>query len=655
MDIGFLSESPIHLKQVIKLSDENKRLLGMLPYKAFEEAAEENRIIVAWKEDELVGYILFRISKRKRDIHITHFCVSRALRRSGVAENIFAYLKSSINDYRIIRLHCRSDYKLEDFWSGLGMFCKGQIPGRSNDRKPLKVWALQNPNDQIQAELDLFGKGVEQVVVDANVVYDLSANDNGTDSPVLMGDWLKDSYKLCVTPELASEIFRSEDTERNAMQLRFVNSNFSDVDYDLDFYKRAKAHLCDLYNPEDENSRSDLKHLAYCLAARAPYFVTRDEWIRKKGDFRFESRKVLALRPSELAILHHAGVNNEAGFFSEKVVRDVEVQVVEPSDIEELKHRFLSKKEKANQLREKLHSSLAVDGSCSGVLTEGCIKRAIYVSFPHQDAMRVPVLRIEKNNSEDLYLNYILSNIIFEACKKNMNKVEVLDIEGASNIELFLSEFGFIYADNKWFKALTDVGSEFFEVLLAGKDDYFREKFIWPSKGFALGLNNYIVPIRPAWAKELFDREYAASDLFGADKALHLGAKNVYYRSTRGPKIEPCSRILWYVSESNEYRGSGSIRACSLIDEVESGSPAYLYNKNKRFGVYGFKDVEGCSDAHGDAMAIRFSHTESFSSGINFQKAQDILRSFGYGRVNFAGPLVVRNEVFERFYRELAN
>ena len=210
----------------------------------------------------------------------------------------------------------------------------------------------------------------------------------------------------------------------------------------------------------------------------------------------------------------------------------------------------------------------------------------------------------------------------------------------------------FLKINDFWVKVLKK-GFGDFEGVLENIDDFFKEKFSWPSKDLDLSLSNYIIPIRPRWAKELFDKEYASADLFGADKDLHLGAKNVYYRSPRGPKLEPFSRVLWYVSEDRKFRGSCSIRACSLIGEVEIGSPAYIYNKYKRFGVYSFKDVEACSDAHGNAMSLLFSHTESFRDGISLPEIQRILTGFGYGRFNFPGPLAIESNVFECLYNEM--
>ncbi len=158
------------------------------------------------------------------------------------------------------------------------------------------------------------------------------------------------------------------------------------------------------------------------------------------------------------------------------------------------------------------------------------------------------------------------------------------------------------------------------------------ERLLWPAKITDAAIPTFIIPIRPEWAKELFDEELANQTLFGATPELALNRESVYYRSNQNSGgLRAPGRILWYVSSGARYSGTGQIRACSRLDEVVVADPKSLYRRFKRLGVYRWERVYEVAkkDVSNRIMALRFSDTELFKAPISRKQALSILKNDG--------------------------
>ena len=82
------------------------------------------------------------------------------------------------------------------------------------------------------------------------------------------------------------------------------------------------------------------------------------------------------------------------------------------------------------------------------------------------------------------------------------------------------------------------------------------ERMLWPVKIVETDVPCFIVPIKPRWAKYLFDEHMASQDLFGASDLI-FNAELVFYRSKRPGGLTAPARILWYVSHRKRYPESG--------------------------------------------------------------------------------------------------
>lgn len=173
---------------------------------------------------------------------------------------------------------------------------------------------------------------------------------------------------------------------------------------------------------------------------------------------------------------------------------------------------------------------------------------------------------------------------------------------------------------------------------------------MWPAKLTDSALPCFIVPIRPQFAEHLFDEGLASGGLFGADVDLALNPESAYYRAAR-PGIITCpSRVLWYVSSSQAYTGSMSIRACSRIVELAKDTPKRLFKLFRRLGVYEWQDVleTASGDVDKEIMAFRFDDTELFRP-IPWSEFQPVLKSHGV-TTQLQSPTQIPREAFLELY-----
>jgi predicted transcriptional regulator len=179
------------------------------------------------------------------------------------------------------------------------------------------------------------------------------------------------------------------------------------------------------------------------------------------------------------------------------------------------------------------------------------------------------------------------------------------------------------------------------------------EKLLYPTKIVDTNIPNFVIPIKPHWAKELFDEELARESLFGVSRSeLALNWESVYYRSKKSTPVNFAypARILWYVSSDKDgaYTSKKStICACSTLDEVAIGKPKELYLKFQRLGIFKMEDIKSISkDSRNEIMAIRFSNTEIFENPVPLGKIHEFLGK----KAQIQSPRLVANEAFFKIY-----
>jgi predicted transcriptional regulator len=158
------------------------------------------------------------------------------------------------------------------------------------------------------------------------------------------------------------------------------------------------------------------------------------------------------------------------------------------------------------------------------------------------------------------------------------------------------------------------------------------ERWFAPYRVTGAAIPSFVVPIRHGWATRLLGAGLAQGQLWAQEWGLGLRRDLVYYRSPRnsGGLVAP-ARLLWYVSGNQP--GAGMIRAASHLTEVAVDDADRLYHRFEPLGVYTKDDVRERADAQGRAMALRFSHTETFDEPIALLDYRRVLAAEGRAAV----------------------
>ena len=684
--VQHISERPDLLDAVIQLGKANRATLGFLPDGAFEDHARKNRILVAVEDGRLKGYVLYRVSREKATV--VHLCVGTGCRGEGVARALVSELFDVTADLRGIGLQCRQDYEANAVWPKLGFYHVSSRPGRSQEGHPLALWWFDHGKTDLFSMID---DGRLDVVIDANVFYDIIDSEGGRpdagESLALVADWLEPHLRLMISPEIYNEADRnptSEGTERTKSAAR----SYPALTYSGRAFQEAQKKARQIVPPREasrERDLSDLNHLASAAAANKPLFVTRDGRLLDHADEIEAELGLSVLRPVEL-ILHLDDLHGSAG--PEPVwLSGSKLEVVSVRDYDEdaLSEAFYStgRGEKKGAFLRHIRLFLTAPNrfQTEVVTGDGEALALIVVDRSEEGTLRIPMLRVSTHPGASA----VAQSLLFQAVRKAVAEDRpfvVLDEQLLSTqISDWLSKWGFAEDGDRYVKLAIPLASDrsgvldrLGELAETGRHPYVVEtisvalrnahpaeqgilgdveRLLWPCKLLDEDIPTFIVAIKPFWALNLFDERLADQTLFGAPRELALSREGVYYRAKHpDPNLCTPGRILWYVSSrSKQFPEAGAIRACSVIDRVDIGTPGALYKRYARLGTYKWDDVFKVAkrDRNKEIMAIQFSDTELFDRPVLRERLGDILPE-NVSRANLVSPVRVSSGVFETIY-----
>jgi GNAT superfamily N-acetyltransferase len=94
--------------QAIALGDKNKRTLGFLPHKAYEQASAAGTLLAVVEHGQVMAYALYSLPRQV--VRLTHLCVSGDARGRGLARLLITAISERHADRFGITLKCRNDY-----------------------------------------------------------------------------------------------------------------------------------------------------------------------------------------------------------------------------------------------------------------------------------------------------------------------------------------------------------------------------------------------------------------------------------------------------------------------------------------------------------------------------------------------------------------
>jgi predicted nucleic acid-binding protein len=657
-----------YLESVIKLGDNNSKTLGFFPKSAFEQFAKNQKILVAIDEhsDIFLGYLLHNANKKSRSISIVHFCIDSSYRGDGIAGYLFNELKNKTDNgfYKGIRVHCRRDYGIDNFWKRLGFYPKDEKSGRGKKDTRLTVWWYDYKIPSLLNYSDIDKLNAKQkVVLDANIFFDLENNvtKNTIESQELLADWLQESVELCLTNEIFDEINRKDDvSEREkarkaAHKYKLIEQENQDVANQLKSFYTS--------NELSDNDKSDIKHLEHTIASGIHFFLTRDAALQKKADKIEHNFGLKVLAPAHFITYLDELLNARQYQPFRLEGKQISFDAVTDKYANQLSKIFLMpEKERKTEFNQILNTHLSdIHYSEVKILKNHDELLGLVIFCSIQQELEIPILRIKRNmDISSTTAQFLVSQILKYATD---NKKNIIKISDKYIVEEFLFAFdkhGFIHFDQEWYKIniyhvgninslqshLDKVKSYYPDLSIFIKENLqknlcFEEKnknyllsienALYPAKITDINIPTFIIPIRPIWAMNLFDYQLGKQDVIGAKLNTLFNIENVYYRSNYRNIITAPSRVLWYVSKGDgKFQGVQSIRACSYIEEVYVDTPDNLFRKFKNLGVYEWCDIFAVAknNIHRPIMAFKFTKTELFSNPLSTDTIQAVWSHF---------------------------
>ena len=642
------------------LMKQNSGTIGFLPRAALERHVDEQSVLGAKTEDaELAGYLLYDAYQER--FRIVQLCVAEHFRGQGIAKSLLEALKATAITQKVIRLRCRNDFPAHQMWPKLGFIPESEKPGRSREGHPLTSWRLVLATDD---QLALFRANISEDVldtaIDAQVFFDFNEpdNENTLASKALLSDLFIDSINIWFTDELLIEIIRNTNAiERSSARTRA--SQFFEIRHDPIAAESLAESLKQILPSGNENQMSDIQHLAKVGASDVNVFVTRDQSLLKKASEITGITGLRVLSPAQL-ILHLRELSDAQTALPEHVAglglvwRGLAADELSRFPL----RQFLQGGERLGQLRSRVEAALADPASELQVLWSGrepVAFRVLNRSTP--ETLALSLGRAASPGQHALFGRFVVADAIYRSLQENLAMVK-LDANALPH-ELIqgLPEMGFTQCGGAYVRfcltqctnkdeALAKINllSQESLAVYENMDLLDFERHCSPMVSEA-EQNHYMVPIRPGYALNLFDRLQSGRDLFGGNQDILLRWANVYYRSGRSPGlVQAPGRILWYVSgESKE------IVAVSRLDEVLVDTPKELFKRFRRYGTLEWNDLYAmCKrDISTNLMALHFSHTFPFRRRVPLK---EIRTTFTEDNVNgfLQGPRKIPLATFRK-------
>jgi len=556
-------------------------------------------------------------------------------------------------------------------WERYGFHAMGRRRSRSYEEHYLITWwygyqrrdlfsSVYEDSEKIKALLDM---NVMVRLRDAETLY-FEAKD---DPRCLQQSWLLEETDFCYAPESFNEINRDNDKDRVERTKQFIRSAFTEAQFDTERMKQIEYELRDVLPGNTDNTISDRKQVASCLAAGIPYFLTYDEDVLKRRAQMEDRYDVQVFTPQEFMLKIDEGLHKEE--YRPVLLQGVAFHTLTKQDASSLQEKielFLltGQHEKKSSFKNVVNGCLNANGESYTVKAHG-EEQAFYGVETTNEERIIPFLRLKEGNLKVSLLCQIVMGAVQDCVKYGWKKLLIKerylsDEEKGILIRLGFGQEGDGYVKNVCSKVV-DRGQlpEVIGTMALGMtqmpwtaEELVKiEKKFFPLKIRNTGIPVYVIPIKALWAEHLFDSVRASENIFGAQPDKLWNFENVYYRHTKPLTEQAPARILWYVSGKNGTH-AGTVAACSYLDEVYSGEAKEMYRRFKHYGIYEWCHVAQLCDGNEDAQVrvLKFSLTELFNTPVSFAEMQQVLERHGRKKNQFASPVIVPEEVFFEVY-----
>lgn len=688
MEIQIINHRHALLSDVMIMGKQNAKTLGLFPKDAYLDHARKNLIYGAIENENLIGFILFRVTQSKRMVFITQLCISDQHRGKGVAKRLLDQLKEKhCKILNGIGLSCRRDYEdATRLWTNYGFKAVKQVRSRSKEEKYLVKWYYDFGN------ANLFSGTVEsgykvQALLDSNIIMQLAddPNDANQEATALFADWLTDEAEYYHAPEIYNEILRDTNLTR-AQETRGFLQTLQEVRFDPTTRDRITLELSNILPGNSDNDKSDRLQIAECIAGNLEYFITLDRKLLDKSDAIYEQYAIRILRPAELILFvdHNSKPNDYRSLrFAGATYEYCQVTEIDLDTLSGPKWLNTLVNEKKHSLLKRLAAVIADIKHSTIRLVKNNSKECIgyFAAAWNETTLTVKLLRVGRQKISGVLFQQLVKDIMTLANEKSCALIIIEETTLDSEQLALLDSFGFTQRESGPTK-LNVIGmhqsaellakhtlvknhlnvEELLKKLESNQDhDLVKlsiEKQLAPVKFADIDIPVYVIPIKPYWASQLFDHHIANHSIFGAIPELSWNRENVYYRNVNPVSEIAPGRILWYVSREPKLKTGreSCIVACSYLEEVHIGPAKTLYRKFKNYGIYEWQNILELAgnEAEKDIKALKFIDTEVFKNAVSLSEVKKMFIQHGKPANTFASPVKISSEIFNSVYK-LAN
>ena len=643
------------LAQVIKLGAKARRTVGFLPDSAFTERAEQGTLLVALDGDHVAGYALFDLPRD--EIRLVQLVVAESHQGQGIARALLDMIARDHNERRGILLSCRNDFPAHRLWDRLDFLALSERPGNSFDRKPLTRWFRPFGRPDLFTYLQETDSR-PLATMDACVFFDLVAPNPKPVAQQLRADWLDEHVRFGVTDHLFAEINKGKDPdERRRQRIEADPLRLSPTPRAVwkPYYDRILAAHPDA----PAKHRSDLVHVAQSIALGATWLITTDGTLTRRYATVVESLGLRLVKPPAFVREIDQLARGDRYRPVDLAGTDVTRREADADSLAGLAEIFVNHRgdERLRDLRQRIDVAAAGVGEQRLELIDVDGEPRGLVSWRvTAGGLEVGLIRATTGRGETTIARHLLAMVRDQAVAVGAETITITDPSVTAAVQRSYRDEGFaargevVVAHALRGRGTLDDLRRRAENLdsplaqgdeLSGQPDALvsraaaAERWFAPYRVVSAGIPSFFVPIRHGWATRLLGAGLAEGQLWAQEWGLGLRRELVYYRNPRnaGGLAAP-ARLLWYVS--GKQPGAGMIRATSHLTEVAVDDADRLYHRFQPLGVYTRDDVRGCANVRGHAMALRFSHTETFDQPIALRDYRRVLTADGM-------PVVLRS------------
>ncbi|WP_425003120.1 GNAT family N-acetyltransferase [Mycolicibacterium sp. S3B2] len=639
------------------LGDSQSQFLGLLPYAAWKEYAIDRRILCAVgrlnsddaeSTQRLMGYVAFRLPRQS--IALTHLAVNPMVRHRGVAKQLVEELRSRYLNRRGISARCRRDYPAYRAWPSLGFVARGDRKGRSAEGHLLTDWWY----DFGHPDLLTWQGGTQTttpVVIDANIF--LSLHNRDADERVVQAiAAVEDRLQILVTPELSNELNRHPDAHERRRLIRLAQQ-YPQLAVDPSAVNAYEDELVASVRrrPRTIQDRSDARHVAYALAAGIDVVVTEDRKARTRmGQVAKELGGLVITNPFNLVALLDEREGNPS--YAPRALKETGYKFGEAKsdggDLVDFINNAAGERRTSYQaicdelaasrpasnrlvLRDPLDSPVGLIGTraCDSALEVRLLRVrdcALQNSVAAQLVGHLRTIAAEHSAEVVLVRDRLLDSAIYDALLEDGYHafdagLVALTFRAAISSQDLRDRLRAMWhrLDPSQVSALAPL-NEVAEEPLSSSRSYQLEHQLRPLRLLDADLGTWILPIKPAYAAELFGYP---PQLYDRRSDLGMRREHVFFRGKKSGEAEP-GRILWYAS-----RPQCAIFAISTLVEVRDVTPEVAERRYQRLGVYSGERLKATAGVSGTVRALRITDTELLDHPVPLSKLRQIERKTG--------------------------